>query len=124
MDERNSDRFPTVSFCFGFKPEIKDVEIMIMRNIANWQEHKSLQAMNSTFRKMTFDLKEVVLGLSYWIDGTFKTNVDLKVGIQNLKNTIVEIIEVYSERGRCYSFYSNALIASNIVLKFEFNICR
>ena len=121
MDERSSERFPTVSFCFGFKPEVSNIEIMNIRNIANWKEHQSVDAMNSTFRKTTFDLNEVVTGLAYGTDGTFNTSLAIKVGVTNHRNAIVEIMEVYSEYGRCYSVYSNATVNTNTVLRFTFN---
>jgi len=57
IDYRSSESFPTVAFCFGFKPGFNPKEVLITRNIDNWKEHQTLAIMNSTFRNSTYNLK-------------------------------------------------------------------
>jgi hypothetical protein len=57
IDERTSAVFPALAFCFGFKPEFDENELLIPRNILRWKENQTIELMNSTFRKSTFDIE-------------------------------------------------------------------
>ena len=105
------EAFPTFAFCFGFKPDVKDEDILNIRNIKNWKEGQSIQTMNSTFRKSTFDFL-----LKAKITEDYEELEELEGPTKS--NFIVETVEVYSEFGRCYSYYSNEKISINMSWRF------
>ena len=118
------DIYPTVSFCFGFKPEVDSKDAMVFFNIKNWKQYQSLDAMNATFRSQTYDLKEVLTNITYGIDGNSDSRLSYKVGQakHNNNKSLLEITEVYSDQGRCYSIYTSDIVAIEeaIVLSLKF----
>ena len=118
------DIYPTVSFCFGFKPEVDSKDAMVFFNIKNWKQYQSLDAMNATFRSQTYDLKEVLTNITYGKDGNFDSPLNYKVGQtkHNNNKSLVEITEFYSELGRCYSIYTSDIVAVEeaVVLSLKF----
>ena len=118
------DIYPTVSFCFGFKPEVDSKDAMVFFNIKNWKQYQSLDAMNATFRSQTYDLKEVLTNITYGKDGNIDSPLNYKVGQtkHNNNKSLVEITEIYSELGRCYSIYTSDIVAVEeaVVLSLKF----
>ena len=118
------DMFPSVSFCFGFKPSLANHEIMSMRNIENWKQNQTLKTMNETFRKATFDLSEVLVEMISGRNGNYTHKLNYEIGNQRRFENITEVLEVYSEQGRSYSIYHNAPIATETAVIITLNITR
>ena len=116
--------FPSVSFCFGFKPGLSDHEIMSMRNVENWKQNQTLKTMNETFRKATFDLSEVLVEMISGRNGNYTHKLNYEIGNQRRFDNITEVLEVYSEQGRCYSIYHNAPFATETAVIITLNITR
>ena len=108
--EQSSETFPTLAFCFGFKQDVNDDDILNTRNIEKWDEGQSIQTMNSTFREITFDFYEI-----------FSKRTTYSFGNETNQNQRIEIMEVYSELGRCYSYYSDEKIDASTSWRFRFN---
>ena len=55
---------------------------------------------------------------------TFDSNLTLHVGQNQIENFSIEVMEVYSEYGRCYSIFSEMPIHINLTIKYILNINR
>ena len=95
-------------------------DILSMRNINNWKQNQTLEAFNATFRKQTFDLNDILINMTYSPGSDYDSILSFKVGQTEHKGSLVEIIEVYSDRGRCYSIYTSNIISIEEVIRLEF----
>jgi hypothetical protein len=57
--------------------------------------------MNSTFCEITFDFNEIFIKRATY------SIYSITTGNETNQNQRIEIMEVYSELGRCYSYYSD-----------------
>ena len=80
--------------------------------------------MNATYRKQTYDLKEVLTDLTYGQDGDFTSKLDYQVGQTWLNHSLLEIMEVYTDQGRCYSIYTSDFVAVKKAIRLELKIQR
>jgi hypothetical protein len=72
--------------------------------------------MNSTFREMTFDFGDVLSRkITQHINSEDETGPN-----ETTQNVTIELTEVYSEFGQCYSYYSDEKISMNSNWKFKF----
>lgn len=71
--------------------------------------------MNSTFREITFDFNEI------FSKRTTYSIYSITTGNETNQNQRIEIMEVYSELGRCYSYYSDEKINASTSWRFRFN---
>ena len=125
MNKETIFTYPTIGFCFGFKDNISLSEILTIRNIKNWKQNQTLQSMNETFRRVTFDIKEVLINVSGGYDGDFeKVPFRYKVGQSRQDNVTNEVLEIYSEQGRCYSFFTRIVNTTDAVVKIVMNVTR
>ena len=116
--------YPTISFCLGFK-EVSDVsKIMTVKNIQNWKQNQTLKTMNETFRRVTFDLKDILVNITAGKDGDFERDIFVYNVTQSRQDAMsTEVLEIYSDQGRCYSFYNKGSDGNTeATVKFVMNI--
>ena len=118
------DSYPSVSFCFGFKPDLQNDEILSLRNIKNWKQHQTLKEMNETFRRATYNLHEVLTEFSVGTFGNYSELANYKIGHERRFDNMTEVLEIYSEQGRCFSFHNKVPIMLAKVVKFAVKISR
>ncbi len=68
--------------------------------------------------------QEVVKLISIKVTESSYIDTTLHVGQNRLLSSIFEVMEIYSEVGRCYSVYSDNILNINATLKFVLNINR
>ena len=101
-------------------PGVNKNEILSLRNIENWKENQTLDAFKAKLINQTFDLKDILKNMTFGQGNNFQTILSFKVGQTMHKNSLLEIIEVYSERGRCYSIHMSNIITIEESIRLEF----
>ena len=80
--------------------------------------------MNETFRRATYNLHEVLTEFSVGTFGNYSELANYKIGHERRFDNMTEVLEIYSEQGRCFSFHNTAPIMLAKVVKFAVKITR